>query len=641
LRGGAAGWVAGSPSVPLVGMPTRVVAHLDLDCFYCAVERRLDPALKGVPLVVVQYNPYEEGGVVTRAPGDASRRMDAGNGSAIAVSYEARGRGVKRGMRGSEARSHCPELAVVQVPTAHGKSDMEVYRSAGLEVIGMLTASVVRGGGLLPGGGGGPLPAPIVEKASVDEAYLDLTAPAAELLRRASTAGVLHSEVLAAARGSHVAGEKEGLEANSLDRDAVRRGHAGQGAAGEDADGEGGSQTQAGAFFARPEEAWSASELLLACGAALVRRAREAVKVGTEGSFTLSAGVSVNKMLAKLCCGLHKPDAQTLLVPGEATRSLLFPLPLDRIRGLGAGLGRAVQEGLGVRTAGDLLAVPLAQVEGLLGERRAASLLALARGEDDDEVKDRAFNKSVSTGKRFPAKDGQPNGPLTQDTLPGWMGKLCDELAERLALERREHGRAAGLLTVSLCWRAASAGAPPDPGRSSSKSGKMPPLFSSSTPGGGFAVDAAGLAKAAMALALKLVAEDAGPRLRVTSLFLAASNFSDASAETATLGSLFDGAQKQAEDRVANSSDVAALVDALGIPADEAVALLKRHATVERAANAHLQGKGQSNERQEQQPGGVRRGGSAPAGSRPAKKPRAAASRTITSFFKAPPPPAE
>jgi len=657
----------------------RVVAHVDLDCFYCAVERRLDASLRGRPLVVVQYNPTEEGGVVTRGAGDPSRRMDGGNGSAIAVSYEARGRGVRRGMRGAEARTYCPELAVVQVPTAHGKSDMEVYRAAGLEVIAMLTASVGAAGGLLEDGGGGGgsqpgglrLPAPVVEKASVDEAYLDLTAPAAELLRRASQAGVLHSRVMAAARASHVAGEKEGLEASRLSRDAVRRGHAGQaprdacGGRGEgeeeeeqgreeeeegedDEDIERGMGSQAGAFFARPEEAWSAGELLLACGAALVHCARGAVKAGTDGSFTLSAGVSTNKMLAKLCCGLHKPDAQTLLVPGEATRALLFPLPLDRIRGLGAGLGRAVQEGLGVRTAGDLLAVPERQVTALLGARRAQAVLALARGEDDDEVKDRAWNKSVSTGKRFAGREGQPNGPLTQGTLPEWVARLCDELAERLTLERREHGRAAGLLTVSLAWRALPSGAE----RSASKSGKMPPPSVAAGAGAGAAaaaVDAPGLAKAALALAMRLVAEDLGPRLRVTSLFLAASNFSEAAAEAAaTLGSLFEGAQMQADGRLASEADVAALVDALGMTSAEAEDLLKRHASVERAANAFLHGQGQAAQSNAQGAQSKRRM-APPSGAhqdarheRPAKRSSAAGaskSRTITSFFHSAPPP--
>ena len=39
----------------------RVVALIDMDCFYCAVERYLDPSLLGLPMAVIQYNPYENG----------------------------------------------------------------------------------------------------------------------------------------------------------------------------------------------------------------------------------------------------------------------------------------------------------------------------------------------------------------------------------------------------------------------------------------------------------------------------------------------------------------------------------------------------------------------------------------------------
>ena len=37
-------------------------------------------------------------------------------------------------MRGDEARKHCPEVQLVQVPTAHGKADLTHYRSAGKQV---------------------------------------------------------------------------------------------------------------------------------------------------------------------------------------------------------------------------------------------------------------------------------------------------------------------------------------------------------------------------------------------------------------------------------------------------------------------------------------------------------------------------
>ncbi|GAU50159.1 hypothetical protein TSUD_82480 [Trifolium subterraneum] len=55
----------------------RVIAHVDMDCFYVQVEQRKQPSLRGLPTAVVQYNSYKGGGL-------------------IAVSYEARKCGVKR-----------------------------------------------------------------------------------------------------------------------------------------------------------------------------------------------------------------------------------------------------------------------------------------------------------------------------------------------------------------------------------------------------------------------------------------------------------------------------------------------------------------------------------------------------------------
>lgn len=37
-------------------------------------------------------------------------------------------------MRGDQARKACPELQLVQVPTAHGKADLTLYRDAGKQV---------------------------------------------------------------------------------------------------------------------------------------------------------------------------------------------------------------------------------------------------------------------------------------------------------------------------------------------------------------------------------------------------------------------------------------------------------------------------------------------------------------------------
>lgn len=43
-------------------MENRVVVLIDMDCFYCQVEEKLNPELAGKPIAVVQYNPWKGGG---------------------------------------------------------------------------------------------------------------------------------------------------------------------------------------------------------------------------------------------------------------------------------------------------------------------------------------------------------------------------------------------------------------------------------------------------------------------------------------------------------------------------------------------------------------------------------------------------
>jgi DNA polymerase eta len=104
-----------------------------MDCFYVAVERMHDPSLYGKSCAVMQYNPYEKGGVKSVSKDENRRRPDS-NGSIIAVSYEARARGVTRQMRGAEAKRKCPDIILVQVPTAFGKADLRIYKAVGAQI---------------------------------------------------------------------------------------------------------------------------------------------------------------------------------------------------------------------------------------------------------------------------------------------------------------------------------------------------------------------------------------------------------------------------------------------------------------------------------------------------------------------------
>lgn len=116
---------------------TRAICHVDLDAFYAQVEQKAHPRLHGMPIAVIQYNPF---GDLKTYREDEERVFNDSNGSIIALSYgEARSRGVKRNMRGGEARQLCPNIQLVQVPTSNGKADLTSYRRNGAAVLAILS----------------------------------------------------------------------------------------------------------------------------------------------------------------------------------------------------------------------------------------------------------------------------------------------------------------------------------------------------------------------------------------------------------------------------------------------------------------------------------------------------------------------
>ncbi|MDQ4030520.1 MAG: DNA polymerase IV [Actinomycetota bacterium] len=107
-----------------------IVAHLDLDAFFAAVEELEDPALRCVPLVV---------------GGDPN-----GRGVVSTANYVARRYGIRSAMSCAEARRRCPEAVFV-------RPRISVYREYSLAVWEAVRAVVAR-----------------VERTGLDEGYLDL-----------------------------------------------------------------------------------------------------------------------------------------------------------------------------------------------------------------------------------------------------------------------------------------------------------------------------------------------------------------------------------------------------------------------------------------------------------------------------------
>jgi len=110
----------------------RTIFHLDLDAFFVEVERILDPSLKGKPVIV---------------GGDPK----VGRGVVAACSYEARKFGLHSGMPIRTAYRLCPNGTYV-----HGNHDEYSHYSKAVKKILQQYA-------------------PIVQQASIDEFYLDMT----------------------------------------------------------------------------------------------------------------------------------------------------------------------------------------------------------------------------------------------------------------------------------------------------------------------------------------------------------------------------------------------------------------------------------------------------------------------------------
>jgi DNA polymerase-4 len=129
---------------------------------------------------------------------------------------------------------------------------------------------------------------------------------------------------------------------------------------------------------------------------ALARALKDAVF--EETALTISVGVGPNKLVAKIACTLAKPDGLTV-VDAKEVRTLLNPLPIRRLWGVGPVLGKRL-EALGIRTFADLANYDSMELAHELGER-AGELQALARGEDTREVEADRAPKSYGEENTF------------------------------------------------------------------------------------------------------------------------------------------------------------------------------------------------------------------------------------------------
>jgi DNA polymerase-4 len=122
-------------------------------------------------------------------------------------------------------------------------------------------------------------------------------------------------------------------------------------------------------------------ERLFGGGAALAERIRRTCR--DEIGLAVSVGIAPNKFVAKIASDLAKPDGLRE-VDAEGLLAFLWPLPVERLWGVGAVTGEALRS-LGLTTIGRLAEYPRDALERKFGDV-GVHLSLLANGVDDRDV---------------------------------------------------------------------------------------------------------------------------------------------------------------------------------------------------------------------------------------------------------------
>jgi len=120
--------------------------------------------------------------------------------------------------------------------------------------------------------------------------------------------------------------------------------------------------------------------------------------IRAETGLTASAGVSYNKLIAKLASDQNKPDGVCVVRPSEGA-AFIAAMPVRRIHGVGPVTAKRMQA-LGIETGADLRARDLRFLQTHFGSA-ADYYYRAARGQDDRPVREREGRKSVSVEDTF------------------------------------------------------------------------------------------------------------------------------------------------------------------------------------------------------------------------------------------------
>ncbi|MDZ4837202.1 MAG: DNA polymerase IV [Candidatus Melainabacteria bacterium] len=142
-----------------------------------------------------------------------------------------------------------------------------------------------------------------------------------------------------------------------------------------------------------------------------------------ETSLTASAGISINKFLAKTASGIRKPNGMYLIPPDKA-EAFMETLPIEDFYGVGDVTAKKMHQ-LGIRNGADLKSWSERDLLDKFGKAGAWYYL-IARAQDDRVVCPNRVRKSVGAEESF-AEDLKDRGEMMMQ-----LGEIAKTLVRRI-----------------------------------------------------------------------------------------------------------------------------------------------------------------------------------------------------------------
>ncbi len=146
-------------------------------------------------------------------------------------------------------------------------------------------------------------------------------------------------------------------------------------------------------------------------------------KIFEQTQLTASAGISINKFLAKIASDINKPNGIKVIHPHEAL-AFLEQLPIEKFHGIGKATAKKMHAHL-IKTGKDLKAktkIELAQLFGKTG----IWYYHIVRAEDHRTVKPNRIRKSISAERTFSHDLSQMNEMI--DAIENIANVLFDRM---------------------------------------------------------------------------------------------------------------------------------------------------------------------------------------------------------------------